>query len=105
MRSFHTGLSIETKTLTAYVQNLTMTYKPRVIRKPKGALVNGSAAILILKDGQPPLSQVEMSYFATDEYRKFYRIARNYQTRSLNVDANSVFFFGRLVEETKYKLA
>ena len=76
-----------------------MTYKPRVVRKPKGTLVNGSAAILKLKDGQPPLSEKEMRYFATDEYRAFYRTARNRQTRSLNVDAGSVFFFGRLVEE------
>lgn len=76
-----------------------MTYRPRVIRKPKGVLVNGSAAILSLKDGQPPLSEKEMRFFASDEYREFYRIARNRQTRSLNVDANSVFFFGRLINE------
>ena len=78
-----------------------MTYKPRVIQKPKGVLVNGSAAILTLKDGQPPLTDEEMRYYSTDEYRKFYRIARNRQTRSLNVDANSVFFFGRLTSEER----
>jgi DNA (cytosine-5)-methyltransferase 1 len=76
-----------------------MTYKPRMIRKPNGVLVNGSAAILSLKDGQQPLSENELRFFASNEYREFYRIARNRQTRSLNVDANSVFFFGRLVEE------
>jgi len=75
-----------------------MTYKPRVIRKPKGVLVNGSAAILMLKEGEPPLEQCELSFFSTAEYREFYRTARNRQTRSLNVDANSVFFFGRLIE-------
>jgi DNA (cytosine-5)-methyltransferase 1 len=74
-----------------------MTYKPRLVRKPPNALVNGSAAILSLKDGQTPLSDDEMSYFASDEYRAFYRTARNRQTRSLNIDANSVFFFGRLI--------
>jgi DNA (cytosine-5)-methyltransferase 1 len=73
-----------------------MTYKPRVIRKPKGTLVNGSAAILTLKEGQLPLTESEMRFFSTNEYREFYRTARNRQTRSLNVDANSVFFFGRL---------
>jgi DNA (cytosine-5)-methyltransferase 1 len=81
-----------------------MTYKPRVIRKPKGVLVNGSAAILSLKEGQPPLSDDEMRFFSSDEYREFYRIARNRQTRSLNVDANSVFFFGRLITEEAYSL-
>ena len=74
-----------------------MTYKPRVIRKPKGTLVNGSAAILILKPGESPLTKQQLRYFSTDEYRRFYRVARNHQTRSLNVDANSVFFFGKLV--------
>ena len=40
----------------------------------------------------------DMEYFSTDEYRQFYQIARNYQTRSLNVDATSVFFYGVLKE-------
>lgn len=72
-----------------------MTYKPRVIKKPKGVLVNGSAAILIPKDNIE-ITHEQMLFFASDEYREFYKIARNYQTRSLNVDANSVYFFGLL---------
>jgi len=39
-----------------------------------------------------------MEYFSSDEYRQFYQIARNFQTRSLNVDATSVFFYGVLKE-------
>lgn len=35
-----------------------------------------------------------MLYFSSDEFRQFYRIARNYQTRSLNIDKNSVYWFG-----------
>ena len=42
------------------------------------------------------LTEEQMEYFSSDEYRKFYQIARNYQTRSLNVDATSVFFYGVL---------
>lgn len=72
-----------------------MTYYPRVAQKPKGVLVNGSVAILIPKfNGK--LSEKQMIYFSSEEYRKFYQIARNYQTRSLNVDACSVFFYGLL---------
>lgn len=74
-----------------------MTYKPRVIRKPKGTIVNGSAAVLILKNHESPLTKTQLEYFSSDEYRRFYRTARNRQTRSLNVDASSVFFFGKLV--------
>lgn len=76
-----------------------MTYKPRVIIKPAGILVNGSVAILTLKPGERPFTKRQLRYFSTDEYRAFYRVARNFQTRSLNVDAASVFFFGRLLPD------
>ena len=74
-----------------------MTYKPRLIKMPPYVLVNGSVAILTLKEGYT-ISDTQRGYFSTDEYRAFYKIARNYQTRSLNVDSNSVFFFGLLKE-------
>lgn len=74
-----------------------MTYKPRVMRNPKNVIVNGSVAILVPKKAIK-LSASQMKYFSTEEYRKFYQIARNYQTRSLNVDATSVFFYGILKE-------
>ena len=70
-----------------------MTYKPRVMRKPNGVITNGSIAILIPKDESIVLSDSELEYFSTEEYREFYKIARNFQTRSLNIDNNSVFFF------------
>lgn len=75
-----------------------MSYKPRLMRNLKNVLVNGSIAILIPKDDFE-LSRKQMEYFSSDEYRKFYMIARNYQTRSLNVDSTSVFFYGILKED------
>ena len=72
-----------------------MTYNPRVMRKPKNVIVNGSVAILIPK-GNFTTSDEQLKYFSSKEYRKFYQIARNYQTRSLNVDSCSVFFYGLL---------
>lgn len=72
-----------------------MTYKPRVMKKPKGIIVNGSVAILIPKFNFT-MSKKQLLYFSTDEYRNFYQIARNYQTRSLNVDSCSVYFYGLL---------
>lgn len=77
-----------------------MTYKPRVIRKPKGVLVNGSVAILVPKE-HTVLSDEQCLYFSSEEYRRFYQIARNYQTRSLNVDTCSVFFYGVLRDTPK----
>lgn len=72
-----------------------MTYYPRVMRKPAGVLVNGSVAILIPKDDFV-LTDEQCLYFSSKEYREFYQIARNFQTRSLNVDACSVFYYGVL---------
>lgn len=74
-----------------------MSYKPRVCKKPVGTIVNGSVAILIPKNNIK-LTKKDMLFFSTDEYRDFYKIARNYQTRSLNIDKTSVFFFGKLKE-------
>lgn len=74
-----------------------MTYKPRVMRNLGNAVVNGSVAVLIPKE-EIELSEKQMEYFSSEEYRKFYQIARNYQTRSLNVDSTSVFFYGILRE-------
>lgn len=74
-----------------------MTYKPRVMRNTENVVVNGSVAVLIPKEDLK-LTEKQMEYFSTDEYRQFYQIARNYQTRSLNVDATSVFFYGVLKE-------
>ncbi|WMJ85382.1 DNA (cytosine-5-)-methyltransferase [Anaerocolumna sp. MB42-C2] len=75
-----------------------MTYKPRVTKMKPDIIVNGSVAILIPKK-PVDLTEYQMKYFSTGEYREFYKIARNYQTRSLNVDSNSCFWFGRLAKE------
>ena len=72
-----------------------MTYYPRVMLKPKNTLVNGSIALLIPKK-LFIMSEEQRAYFSSAEYRRFYQVARNYQTRSLNVDSCSVYFFGLL---------
>lgn len=70
-----------------------MTYKPRLMKKSKGYIVNGSVALLIPKSDFV-LTDEQMLYISSDEFREFYRIARNYQTRSLNIDSTSVYWFG-----------
>lgn len=93
-------------TATLYINNNevyiapNMTYKPRLIEKPVNTITNGSIAVLTPKNGIR-LSKKQLDYFITDEYRKFYKIARNYQTRSLNIDSCSVYFFGVLKENKK----
>ena len=70
-----------------------MTYRPRMVRMPRNSVANGSVAIMKTKDGRK-VSEDDMRYFSSDEFRKFYEVARNRQTRSLNVDAPASFFFG-----------
>lgn len=70
-----------------------MTYYPRVIKKPKGTLVNGSVAILEANAGIT-VTEKHLSFLSGEIFEKFYAIARNYSTRSLNIDASSVYFFG-----------
>ena len=69
-----------------------MTYYPRMIRKPKGVLTNGSVAILIPKENII-VTDEDIEYIASDEFEQFYRIARNHATRSLTIDSASVFYF------------
>lgn len=69
-----------------------LSYKPRSTRLPKNTLVDGSLALLIPKNKQPTPRQLQ--YYSSEEFRLFYRIARNLGTRSLNIDRLSVFFFG-----------
>lgn len=70
-----------------------MTYYPRVIKKPKNTIVNGSVAIFELKKHRK-IKDSDLKYFSSEEFRRFYGIARNMSTRSLNLDKNAVFYFG-----------
>ncbi len=72
-----------------------MTYNPRVISNMPGIVPDGSVAVLIPKQWMN-LTDVQKDYFATDEYRRFYLVARNLSTQSINVDSKSVFFYGVL---------
>lgn len=77
-----------------------MTYYPRVIKKPQKTVTNGSVAILenVSKD---EISNEQLEFLCSTTFEKFYQIARNYSTRSLNIDSNSVYFFGLLQGKLK----
>jgi len=71
-----------------------LTYAPRASFLPKNMIVDGSVAILVPKIKDIKISEADLDYFATEEFKQFYGVARNHGTRSLNIDNNSVFFFG-----------
>ena len=73
-----------------------LTYNPRACFLPKGCIADGSVAILTLANAGDSITKTDLAFYATDSFTKFYAIARNLGTRSLNIDNNSVFFFGKL---------
>ena len=74
-----------------------MTYNPRVIENLPRTIPDGSVAVLIPKKPLR-LTKRQRAYFSTEEYRRFYGIARNLSTQSINVDKTSVYFYGVLKE-------
>lgn len=79
-----------------------LTYNPRATFLPNNCIVNGSVALLTIKDNSIELTKKMLEYFSTKEFSDYYKIARNYGTRSLNIDSNSVFYFGILKNEIIY---
>jgi DNA (cytosine-5)-methyltransferase 1 len=75
-----------------------MTYNPRVIENMPDTIADGSVAVLIPK-APLTLTTIQKAFFSTEEYRRFYGIARNLSTQSINVDKTSVFFYGVLRDE------
>ena len=71
-----------------------LSYAPRACFLPKNTVANGSVALLTLKDRKRKITEQDLELYATKEFTLYYRIARNYGTRSLNIDNNSVYFFG-----------
>lgn len=77
-----------------------LTYNPRACFLPKGCITDGSVAILTPTDPSEHITKDDLAYYATESFCKFYAVARNLGTRSLNIDNNSVFFFGKLKTHT-----
>jgi DNA (cytosine-5)-methyltransferase 1 len=75
-----------------------LTYYPRASFLPRRTLVDGSVALLKVKKGNNVPTEKDLSFYSTKNFEEYYRVARNYGTRSLNIDNNSVFFFGLLKE-------
>ena len=73
-----------------------LTYYPRACTMPQNCIADGSVAILTLIDNEKQITEKDLEFYASEKFTKFYAIARNRGTRSLNIDNNSVFFFGKL---------
>lgn len=81
-----------------------LSYYPRATFLPKNTIVDGSAALLVPKTTNISISRQDLTFFASKEYFLFYRIARNYATRSLNIDSSSVYFWGVPKDDLKHEI-
>jgi DNA (cytosine-5)-methyltransferase 1 len=70
-----------------------LSYLPRACYLPKETIADGSVALLINKT-KIPIFEKDLEIFEKKEFREYYQIARNYGTRSLNIDSNSIYYFG-----------
>lgn len=72
-----------------------LTTSPRLIQKPLNMIASGSLAVFTPKE-DITLTEADLELFSTEDFKTFYQIARNYCTRSLNIDKAAAFYFGRL---------
>ncbi len=71
-----------------------LTKEIRMFKKPKNVVCNGSVAMLVVNDGVE-ITDDDLKYFSSEEFKYFYDVATNKSTRTKNIDKNSVFFFGK----------
>lgn len=73
-----------------------MTPHIRIFKKPKGFLMNSSVCILTTKSQEIQITVTDLAFWRSEEFREFYRVARNKSQINLNIDKSAVFYFGIL---------
>ena len=73
-----------------------MTPHIRIFKKPKGFLMNSSVCILTTKSQEKKITDTDLAFWRSKEFREFYKIARNKSQINLNIDKSAVFYFGVL---------
>lgn len=69
------------------------TYNTRAAYLPKNAIVNGSLAILTLKDEENK-DKIDLALYSGDEFRRYYAIVKNNSKFTINIDKNSIYYIG-----------
>ncbi len=69
------------------------TYNIRATYLPNNSIVNGSFAVLTLKN-ENDRRLVDLALYSTPEFRKYYAIVKNNSKFTINIDSNSVYYIG-----------
>ena len=67
------------------------TYNTRAAILPPNCTVNGSFCIFMPKEKD---LKVDLSLYATEEFRRYYAIVKNLSKFTINVDSNSIYYIG-----------
>lgn len=68
-----------------------MSYYPRACFLPKNSLANGSIALLTSNES---LTQNDLLFYSTNDFRKYFQIVMNFSTRTININSCTAFFIG-----------
>ncbi|MGL5521688.1 MAG: DNA cytosine methyltransferase [Metamycoplasmataceae bacterium] len=71
-----------------------LSYFPRVCPLKEDVIPNGSIIVALLKEKNSLLTEKQLEYFYSNEFREYYQIAQNFSTRTLNVNETTINFFG-----------
>lgn len=70
------------------------TYNLRAALMPKDVIVNGSIAVLYPKIDNIDINKIDLSIYATDEFREYYSIVKSKSKFTINIDKNSLYYIG-----------
>jgi DNA (cytosine-5)-methyltransferase 1 len=70
------------------------TYNTRATIMPKNTIPNGSIAVFLLKNYDYNIDDIDLSFYATPDFRKYYAIVKNNSKFTINIDANSIYYIG-----------
>jgi len=73
------------------------TYNTRASILPDDTVPNGSIAILTPKPG---VGGIDLSLYATDDFRRYYAIVKSRSRFTLNIDRNSLYYIGTIPPAT-----
>ncbi len=88
------GLAVKKYMNTDVIIMPNFTYNLRASVLPKNVLVNGSVALLIFKDDLRKTTNIDLSFFSSSEYRRYYSLVKNKSKFTLNIDNNSIYYIG-----------
>lgn len=69
------------------------TYNTRAAYLPENTIVNGSLAILTLKN-EEDRKLINLALYSSDDFRRYYAIVKNNSRFTINIDKNSIYYIG-----------